>query len=328
MMTTPNTAATVGQRPFGAANDNHAHGTINPDSDFFVKALRRRRHLSPTGMPVVVGLILCIFGTEAMAASAKALRARYAAQRAEIEKNKFGVPLHLESRETSNTLHGDILALITQPFDSAQTALAEPKNWCDILILHPNVKRCGLNTADGRGEASMTVNLGRGELAVQFSYKAQAKTADYLDVRLDSPTGPFGTTDYRIRLEAAPMDAQHTILHLAYSHGYGLRAKLAIQAYFTTLARGKVGFTVVDNDAQGWPVYVSGLRGGLERNAMRYYASIESYLHSLTVPPQQQLESRLRHWYSYMERYPLQLQEEPGYLDVKRKEAQRTQSQR
>src|SRR6185503_20757145 len=135
-----------------------------------------------------------------------------------------------------------------------------------------NVKGCRLNQVDVGGESSMTLNLGRAELPVQFSYKAAAKTADYLDVRLDSPTGPLGTTDYRIRLEAAPMDAQRTILHLAYSHGYGTRAKLAMQAYFGTLARGKVGFTVIDKDAQGQPVYVGDLRGGLERNAMRYYA--------------------------------------------------------
>ena len=83
---------------------------------------------------------------------------------------------------------------------------------------------------------------------------------------------------------------------------------------------------MVGKDAQGQPVYVSDLRGGLERNAMRYYASIESYLDALAAPPQQQLERRLRHWYAYTERYPLQLQEEPGYLELKRKEAQRTQS--
>jgi hypothetical protein len=278
-----------------------------------------------------VGLIVCVIGTAAAmaadAGSAAALRASYAAQRAEIEKNRFGEPLHLQSRQTSNTLQGDIHALIDQPFDRVQAALADAKNWCDILILHPNVKRCRLNATDAGGEPSMTVNLGRAELAVQFSYKAAAKTADYLDVRLDSPTGPLGTTDYRLRLEAAPMDAQHTILHLGYSHGYGTRAKLAMQAYFNTLARGKVGFTVVDKDAQGQPVYVSDLRGGLERNAMRYYASIESYLAALAAPPKEQLERRLRHWYAYTERYPLQLQEEPGYLDVKRKEAQRAQSQ-
>jgi hypothetical protein len=278
---------------------------------------------------LAAALILFVIGTaSAMAAdggSAAALRASYAALRGEIEKNNFGKPLHLQSRETPNRLQGDIHALIDQPFDKVQAALGDSKNWCDILILHPNVKRCRLNAAEG-GEPTMAVNVGRSDTPVQFSYKAVAQTADYLDVRLNSPTGPLGTTDYRIRLEAAPIDAQRTILHLGYSHGYGTRAKLAMQAYFGTMGRGKVGFTVIDKDAQGQPVYVSDLRGGLERNAMRYYASIESYLAALAAPPKEQLERRLRHWYAYTERYPQQLQEEPGYLDVKRREAQQTQA--
>lgn len=279
-------------------------------------------------MKLAFGLGLCLFGTATAGASetgsATALRASYATHRADIEKSKFGKPLHLQSKQTSNTLEGDIHALVDQPFDKVQAALADPGNWCDILILHPNVKACKANL--GGGNPSMTVNLGRADVPVQFSYQAAAKTADYLDVRLGSATGPFGTNDYRIRLEAAPLDAQRTILHLAYSHGYGLRAKLAMQTYFNTLGRGKVGFTVVDKDAQGQPVYVSDLRGGLERNAMRYYASIESYLEALAVPREQQLERRLRHWYAYTERYPLQLQEESGYLEAKRKEAQQAQS--
>jgi hypothetical protein len=174
---------------------------------------------------------------------------------------------------------------------------------------------------------SLSVNLGRDELPIEFAYRASSDAADYLDVQLSAPEGPFGTTDYQIRLEAAPMDDQHTILHLGYSHAYGVKAKLAMQAYFNTLARGKVGFTVTGKDSKGKPVYVRDLRAGLERNAMRYYASIESYLAALDAPPQQQLEQRLRHWYAYTERYPLQLQEEPGYLELKRKEAQQAQSQ-
>jgi hypothetical protein len=257
--------------------------------------------------------------------SAAALRASYATH-AKTQANEFGVPLYLQSVQTSTTLQGDIHALIDQPFDKVQAALAAPKHWCDILILHPNVKRCRLELDGGTGP-SMTVNLGSKELPVQFSYQAAAATPDYLDVRLHSPTGPFGTTDYRIRLEATPMDARHTILHLGYSHGYGVGAKVAMQAYLKTLARAKVGFTVVGRDAQGRPLYVRDLRGALERNAMRYYASIESYLDAWSVPSQEQLERRLRHWYAYTERYPLQLQEEPGYLDLKRKEAQRTQSE-
>ena len=261
------------------------------------------------------------------AGSAATLRATYAKHRAEMEQNKLGVPLHLHSAQTSDTLQGDIHALLDQPFDKVQAALASPENWCDILILHPNVKGCRLNTGGTNGESSLTVKLGRSELPVQFSYKA-TKAQQYLDVRLDSPTGPFGTTDYRIRLEAAPTDAQHTIVHLAYSHRYGLRAKLAMQAYFATLGRGKAGFSVVGTDAEGKTIHVGDLRGGMERNAMRYYASVESYLFALSSPPQEQLENRLRHWYGYTERFPLQLQEEPGYLDLKRNEAQRTQAGR
>ena len=275
----------------------------------------------------VVCVVSAAATTAAAAGSAAGLRASYATLRAEIEENSFGQPLHLQSRETSSRLQGDIHALIEHPFAKVRAALGNSKNWCDILILHPNIKRCRVNATDAKGESSLTVHLGKAESAVQFSYNAAAATTDYLEVRLHSPTGPLGTSDYRIRLEAAPMDAQRTILHLGYSHAYGMRAKVAMNAYFSTLARGKVGFTVIDKTAQGAPVYVSGLRGGLERNAMRYYASVESYLHGLSAPQQQQLEQRLRHWYAYTERYPLQLEEEPGYLGLKRKEAQLTQSQ-
>jgi hypothetical protein len=280
---------------------------------------------------LTIYILVCVLSvataTAADAGSAAALRASYATLRSEIEKNSFGQPLHLQSTQTSDRLHGDIHALVEHPFAKVQAALGNSKNWCDILILHPNVKGCRLTGVEAHGEPSLIVNLGRAERAVQFSYTAAAAAMDYLDVRLHSTTGPLGTSDYRVRLEAAPMDAQRTILHLGYSHAYGARAKLAMNAYFNTLARGKVGFTVIDKTAQGAPVYVGGLRGGLERNAMRYYASIESYLHGLSAPPQQQLERRLRHWYAYTQRYPLQLQEDTGYLEVKRKEAQLTQSQ-
>jgi len=250
------------------------------------------------------------------------MRAAYMAQRTALESNRFGKPLAIRSQQTDDALKGDIHAVLDQPFDKVRTALAEPRNWCEILILHPNVKDCRFQS----GEPAMAVKLGRSELDVRFGYRAVASTSDYLDVRLDTPTGPFGTTDYRIRLEAAPIEGNRTFVHLAYSHGYGARAKFAMQAYFNTLGRGKVGFTVVEKDAQGKPVYVSDLRGGLERNAMRYYASIESYLDSLAAPAGQRLDARLKHWYAYTEKYPLQLQEEPGYLEAKRKEAARVQS--
>lgn len=277
---------------------------------------------------LLTGLALSAVGTvTAIAAegpgSASLLRASYAAQRADSSTAAFGgKPLHLQSTQTSSALRGDIHALIDHPFEKVQAALGDPGHWCDILILHPNVKGCQLEGAAATGTPALTISLGSAELPVKFSYQATAKAADYLDVRLGAPTGPLGTSDYRIRLEAAPMDDKRTILHLAYSHGYGVQARFAMQAYFNTLGRGKVGFTVIERNADGKPVYVGDLRGGLERNAMRYYASIESYLDALSAPPQQQPERRLSRWYAYTERFPLQLAEEKDYLDRKRREMQ------
>jgi hypothetical protein len=283
-------------------------------------ARRASVHVIRLGLAALLGSAGVVAG--AADSGVAALRAAYASQRAELDSSRFGKPLTLRSQQSDGALKGDIHAVLDQPFDKVRAALAEPRNWCDILILHPNVKDCRFSP----GEPAMAVKLGRSELEVRFGYTAVANTSDYLDVRLDTPTGPFGTTDYRIRLEAAPIDGNRTFVHLAYSHGYGISAKVAMQAYFNTLGRGKVGFTVLEKDAQGKPVYVSDLRGGLERNAMRYYASIESYLDALSAPAAQRLDRRLRHWYAYTEQYPLQLQEEAGYLEAKRKEAARVQA--
>src|SRR5687768_12787225 len=53
-----------------------------------------------------IGLIACVICTAAAmaadAGSAAALRARYADQRAEIEKNQFGKPMRLQSSQTAD----------------------------------------------------------------------------------------------------------------------------------------------------------------------------------------------------------------------------------
>ena len=55
-----------------------------------------------------------------------------------------------------------------------------------------------------------------------FDTTVAASTGDYLDVRLGAASGPLGTTDYRFRVQAMPLDAQHSLLHLAY-RDYDLR---------------------------------------------------------------------------------------------------------
>ena len=88
-------------------------------------------------------------------------------------------------------------------------------------------------------------------------------------------------------------------------------------AYFNTVGRNKVGFSIVDRDGAGRPDYVRDLRGGLERNMMRYYLGIVAYLGSLAAPAEQQPDRRVRTWLALTERYPLQLREDPGYFERK-----------
>jgi len=65
----------------------------------------------------------------------------------------------------------------------------------------------------------------------------------------------------------------------------------------------------------------------VERNTMRYYLAIDSYLGADSAPPAQQLEKRLRAWFDATERYARQLHEisRDEYMAMKRREIQRQQ---
>ena len=85
---------------------------------------------------------------------------------------------------------------------------------------------------------------------------------------------------------------------MSYAYGYGIAARLAMQAYLATAGRDKVGFTVTGKDADGKPTYIAGVRGVVERNTMRYYLAIDAYLAATPLPAAEQPEQRLRDWYA------------------------------
>ena len=256
---------------------------------------------------------------------ADALRESYARLRDALTHSAFGQPMTLESSEASDVFTGHVHAVIDQPYAGVRSALANAGTWCDILILHPNVMSCRHRDSSTPGDASVAVLIGKSEKAADFSYHVATDRADYLDVRLTAPTGPLGTTDYRIRLEAAPLDERRTILHLMYANRYGTTARIAMRVYLETLGRGKVGFTVVGRNADGSPIHVGDFRGAQERNAMRYYLAITAYLESLSAPPARQFERRLAIWYASSARYSPQLHEGREYLDIRRRVARDSQ---
>jgi len=268
------------------------------------------------------------------AEGASALRARHAALRDQLADNEFKRPIHLDSIETPHELKGNIYAVVDHPFATVNGALAQVDRWCDILILPVNTKHC--RASQGMPASKLSVSIGRKvDTAVEkahridLAYHVAAHTADYLHIQLSADSGPLGTRDYRMMLEAVPLDPRRSFIHLAYSYGFNAAARMAMKAYLSTVGSGKVGFSVVDHRADGQPVYVSNMRGVMERNTMRYYLAIDAYLSTLSAPSHEQLERRLRNWFAATERYPLQLREVelPEYLDMKRKEVRRQQAE-
>ena len=270
---------------------------------------------------------------EAAAASAAFLHARYVASEARLGRNQFQRPLVLDSRETPSAVAGDIHALVRSPFETAAAALGTPADWCDILLLHLNTKSCRVaGTGPGTVLTVWTGSKHDQPIAeasrVDLSFRVSARSADYLRVELHADSGPMGTRDYRITLEAIPLETGETFIHLAFSNAYGSLGRLAMQAYFATAARDRIGFTVLDTLPDGRRRHVGGVRGAVERNVMRYYLAIESYLGALSGSPQARFEKRIHSWYEASERYARQLHEieQGAYLDLKRKENARRQA--
>ena len=281
-------------------------------------------------LALTLGLTLLVVQMPARAQDAAALRARHDSLRDKLANNPFQRPLLLESAQSSGELKGDVYAVVDQPFATVAPALQGTDHWCDLLMLHLNVKHC---SASGKAPNEILgVAVGRkfdqaidDAYRVDFNYKLQASGGDYLKMQLTAENGPLSTSNYRLAVEAVPLDDKRSFVHMSYAYAYGLAARLAMQGYLSTTGRDKVGFSITGKGDDGKPVYIDGVRGVVERNTMRYYLAIEAYLGAAAAAPAEQSEKRLRDWFNATERYGLQLHEvdRDDYLAMKRRELQR-----
>lgn len=229
-----------------------------------------------------------------------------------LEKNSFGFPLFLESFERDERVHVDVYGIFNHTFGSVVDVLRAPANWCDIVSLHPNVKVCTYR--EQPGSWLLTFYIGRKTYQppadtrqVIYHYRNAAERQGYLDILLNADEGPFGTTDHKMRFEAVPLDVGKTFVHVSYSYGDSVALRLAQKVYFATLGLGKVGFTVIGTDRNNNPVYIGGPRGALERNAVRYYFAIQSFMDTLRYPGESRFSMRTSKWYDLTSRYRMQL---------------------
>lgn len=290
----------------------------------------------------LAALAMCLLSHAQFALAADeatSLHDKYQSLTQQLKHNPFNRPLYLESTESPSALKGDIYAIVDYPFATVSAALNDPvqgpANWCDVLILHLNTQYCHAST--GANGNMLSVNIGRKveqKLAdtyrVQFHYRTAAASPNYFQVNLDADTGPLSTKNYRIVLEAVGIDSKRTFLHLTYSYGYGMAGRIAMKTYLATIGSDKVGFTTATDSSSGQSEYIGGVRGLVERNTMRYYLAIDSYLAALSSPPDKRLEQRLTSWFDATEQYPRQLHEvsRQEYLQMKQKEYERQQMER
>lgn len=256
---------------------------------------------------------------------AAALHARLDQLGPALAHSPFGQPIHIDSGQDDDRVHGDVYALVDQPFTRFAPAMQQPAQWCDVMILVINVKRC---EAEERGRTDeVTVNIARRPdqpldqtQRIAFTERLQSAAPGYVNVQLAADSGPLGSHDYRIVLEGIPAGDGHSFLHLHYGYTDSFASKLAMQTYLSTVGADKIGFSIVGKGPDGKPQFVQGMRGAIERTTMRYYLAIAAYLDSLAAPPAQRAQRRLHEWFRAAERYPRQLHEmnEGQYLALKR----------
>lgn len=282
-------------------------------------------------MRFLIGILLLLltpaFAVPAGAQDAAALLSRHEALQHQFSNNPFNKPMALESSLSDHTVKGDIYAVIPHAFSVMGPSLQGLKLWCDILILHLYVKKCVAHDIPAEKRLAIDV-VGKFDqplsnaFRLDFSYRVAESSDNYLQLLLNADTGPLGTTNYRIGFEAVRLNATSSFIHMSYSYTQGIVAKVALEVYLATLGRDKVGFTIVNRQPDGEPIYIKTVRGVVERNAMRYYLAIEAYLSALHLPDAERPDKRLREWYNAIERYPRQLHEleREDYLSMKRKE--------
>ena len=258
----------------------------------------------------------CLLAGASVAAHADAgeLRGRHGQLKEQLRNNSYGRPLVIDSAEGSSSLQGDVYAVLDHPFDKVRDALKDPDAWCDIMLLPFNTKAC---QASG-SRLSMRIARKPDQPAdqafrIDFAFQNAVAGADYFESRLTAGQGPFGTRDYNILAEAVPIEGGKTFMHMRYAYGFSGTGRFAMQAYLATAGANKVGFTT------------GGVRGAVERNAMRYYLAIDAYLDTMDVPAAQRVDKRVNQWFSATERYPRQLREmdRGTYVAMKRQEYER-----
>ncbi len=235
------------------------------------------------------------------------------------------LPLFVKSSENSNsnTVYVDIYSTAHYPFSFIKDQLLIPANWCEIVLPHPDIRACTYKkTHDAWLLNIYSVNKFSIPLddayQMKFVYHIDALQPSYFDIALTANEGPSYTEHHQLGFEMAPLNKDTTLIHLRYSFGYRSWGYFLMKL----LGGGKIGFSVIDTDSNGNPVYVGGPRGAAERNAVRFYLAILAYMDTFKIPVEQRFEKQINQWYDLAAPYRKQLleMEKDNYIVYKRQD--------
>ncbi len=260
----------------------------------------------------------------AAASSADELSVKLSLLHGQLVHSPLKRPVILQASDTAGGLKGEVYAIVDHPMSEISTSLAQPAQWCEVMLLHINNRACVVT--NGAKGPVITLSVVRkydrpvdSAFQLAFDFRAVEATPRHLALRLEAPRGPLGTSNYRIDLEAIAVDATRSFLHFSYAYDENPLTAAAMQAYLATFGHAKVGFTARGLTADGQPDYIRGTHGLLERNAMRYFLTVDAYLGAHDAL------ARRDAWFTASENYPLQLHEvdRATYLALKAADAHR-----
>lgn len=284
------------------------------------RALTKKRLL-------LIGFML--FTGASFADSANELAEKYEKIENSLLENTYGIPIYLESDGEKDLMQGEVYGIIYQPFKKLSQSLSSMKNWCEIMPQHLNIKACTYEYLENQCRLTFYTSRKHYKKAdnvyrLKYKFNVTSLNDDYFNATLKAKNGPLDTKDYNIRVAAIPLGDESTFIHLSYEYRNGFVTRMAMSTYLSTIGRNKMGFSVEGKDEYNKPIYIQGVRGVIERNAIRYYFAIMSYLNTLSDRKEKRFESKISHWFDLTEQYHKQLYEmdKADYLKYKRMERQ------
>ena len=271
----------------------------------------------PSLLSISVFLLLCVtwhcaaYAAETSHAGRRALLEKFQRLEKKAPSSLHGISAYLDSFVEKKISGVDIYGVINYPFEFVEKEFMEHANWCNIVILHPNIKACTyLGTDKNRHLILFNADKSEQTLAdaspIEFRWGI-TRQQGYVDILMRASEGPHSTSDHLFELEAAPRDEHRTVVHLRYSYGYGVLTSIFMKSYFAIFGGGKVGFSVTGTDSHDNPVYSSGLRGVNERNVARYYLAIIAYMETHHLQAEQRFEKSVSRWHDLASQYKRQL---------------------